>query len=284
MTDARTALPARPTGTWDPTQYLRYAHNRFRPFHDLIARIPELPSRQPRVTDLGCGPGNATATLRDRWPDARITGVDNSVEMLKAAAHLAGPFPDGVGHLDFDLADVRDWTPGEPHDLIVSNATLQWIPGHADLFPAWIDGLVPGGTLAFQIPGNFDSPSHALLSEVAGLPRWRDRLGEVARGYVHVLSPAAYLERLRALGCAVDAWETTYVHVLDGEEPVLNWVKGTALRPVLSALPDVHEQDEFLSEYRARLRTAYPPSTAGTLFPFRRIFAVARKERGGGGT
>lgn len=278
-TPTRTPSPSPTTGTWDPDQYLRYAGNRGRPFHDLIARIPDPPDPHARVTDLGCGPGNTTATLLDRWPDARITGIDNSPDMLKAAAEHAGPAARGTGSLDFDLADVSEWTPGEPHDLIVSNATLQWIPGHEALFPAWIEGLTPEGTFAFQVPGNFRSPSHALLHEVAARPHWRDRLHTVAEGYVHILDPARYLERLTALHCTVDAWETTYVHVLHGRDAVLNWVKGTALRPVLSALEDPADQERFLTEYGTLLRGAYPEGPAGTVFPFRRIFAVATRDR-----
>ncbi|GGO88387.1 trans-aconitate 2-methyltransferase [Wenjunlia tyrosinilytica] len=279
MSKAQATGPAKPSGTWDPHQYLRYAHNRSRPFQDLLARIPRLPHHhQPRITDLGCGPGNVTITMFDRWPTARITGIDNSEEMLKAATETAPPPSlESTASLDFDLRDVAEWTPSEPHDLIVSNATLQWLPHHDQLFPRWINGLHPAGTLAFQVPGNFTAPSHSLLHEVAARPRWRHRLADITRGYVHIHTPGRYLEQLTTLGCTVDAWETTYVHVLQGDDPVLDWVKGTALRPVLSALEDPREQDEFLTEYGALLRDAYPRGPAGTLFPFRRVFAIATR-------
>lgn len=264
--------------TWDPHQYLRHASHRTRPFLDLLARVAGLPGGEsPRIADIGCGPGNVTALLADRWPAARITGLDSSREMLAMAAEHAGHTPGG-GTLDFRRADAAEWTPDEPYDLIVSNAALQWVPGHADRFGDWLDHLAPGGALAFQVPGNFTAPSHALLAELCDAPQWRSRLGGHGRRYVHILSPAEYLERLTELGCQeVDVWESTYVQLLHGEDPVLEWTKGTALRPVLTALdgePDAAR--EFVGQYRDLLRKAYPPGPHGTVFPFRRIFAVAR--------
>ncbi|MFE9774946.1 trans-aconitate 2-methyltransferase [Streptomyces sp. NPDC005931] len=271
---------ARPT--WDPAQYLRHAGHRTRPFTDLLARVASLPGDPPRIADLGCGAGNVTALLADRWPTALITGYDNAPEMLdRAHVDHDGPTTGG-GRLTFLRADVRIWTPDRPHDLIVSNATLQWIPGHAERFPDWIAGLAPGGTLAFQVPGNFDAPSHALMRRLTRSPRWRARLDGVLRHSGAVLRPEEYLQRLTGLGCAADVWETTYVHLLQGDDPVLDWVKGTGLRPVLTALADDPEaRDAFLAEYRTALRAAYPPGPHGTPFPFRRVFAVARtRERG----
>lgn len=264
--------------TWDPAQYLRHAGHRARPFTDLLAQVPELPARPPRIADLGCGPGNVTALLAGRWPTARITGLDNSPEMLERAQEHAGPTPGG-GRIVFAHADARTWTPAEPYDLIVSNATLQWVPGHVERFADWITGLAPGGTLAFQVPGNFAAPSHRLMRELAGSPRWRDRLAGTLRHDDAVLTPEAYLARLTGLGCTADVWETTYVHLLTGEDAVLDWVKGTGLRPVLTALDDEPEaRDAFVAEYRDALRAAYPPGAHGTPFPFRRVFAVATKE------
>ncbi|MFF3768009.1 trans-aconitate 2-methyltransferase [Streptomyces sp. NPDC001922] len=268
-----------PEPIWDPDQYLRHSGHRTRPFHDLLHRIPELPSgnRPARIADLGCGPGNVTTLLADRWPDARITGLDNSADMLAQAARYAGPTPGG-GSLDFRSADAARWVPEEPYDLIVSNAALQWVPRHTESFPAWADALTPGGVLAFQVPGNFVSPSHALLGELCDTPQWRDRLGSHGRRFVHVLEPWEYLTRLTDLGFDADAWETTYIQLLQGEDPVLDWVKGTALRPVLTVLADDGPaREEFLGQYRDLLRKAYPPGPHGTVFPFRRIFAVARR-------
>ncbi|WP_030788755.1 trans-aconitate 2-methyltransferase [Streptomyces sp. NRRL S-920] len=267
------------TPTWDPLQYLRHADHRSRPFVDLLARVPDLPAtgdRPHRIADLGCGPGNVTRLLAERWPAAHITGLDNSPQMLARAERLTGPTAGG-GRLDFAPADATDWTPAPgTYDLILSNAALHWVPGHPDSFPAWIAALTPGGTFAFQVPGNFDAPSHTLLRDLAASRRWRDRLGGVLRHGDAVLPPGAYLARLTDLGCAVDAWETTYHHLLTGEDPVLDWVKGTSLRPVLTALADDPDATEaFLAEYGELLRRAYPATEHGTVFPFRRVFAVA---------
>ncbi|MFI8521509.1 trans-aconitate 2-methyltransferase [Streptomyces sp. NPDC085481] len=266
--------------TWDPQQYLRHSGHRTRPFLDLLARIPQLPNhgRPARIADLGCGPGNVTVLLADRWPDAHITGLDLSPEMLERAEKDWAGTTSGGGWLDFRPADAAHWTPEEPYDLIVSNAALQWVPNHPESFATWIDGLRPGGTLAFQVPGNFTAPSHALLGELCESPEWRDRIGDQGRRFVHILDPDEYLQRLTELGCETDVWETTYYQMLVGEDPVLDWVKGTALRPVLTALKDDRgAADAFLAQYRERLREAYPPGPHGTAFPFRRIFALARK-------
>ncbi|WP_405751844.1 trans-aconitate 2-methyltransferase [Streptomyces sp. NBC_01411] len=255
--------------TWDPQQYLRHADHRTRPFHDLLSRIPGTPAT---IADLGCGAGNVTALLADRWPDARITGFDNSPQMLEQAQRHAGP---GLG---FAHADAATWTPAVPYDLLVSNALLQWVPGHADRFADWLDGLATGGTFAFQVPGNFTAPSHTLLAALRESPRWKSRLSGVGDRAGAVLEPAGYLSRLTDLGCTADVWETTYLQLLTGEDPVLDWVKGTALRPVLTALAEDEEAAAaFLTEYRDLLREAYPPGPHGTVFPFRRIFAVARR-------
>ncbi|PRH75966.1 trans-aconitate methyltransferase, partial [Streptomyces solincola] len=260
---------------WDPDQYLRHASHRTRPFLDLLHRIPDLPAtaqgRPARIADIGCGPGNVTALLADRWPDARITGYDLSSEMLEQAdKHHAGPTAGG-GYLDFRPADAAHWVPEEPYDLIVSNAALQWVPGHAESFPAWLDGLTAGGVLAFQVPANYTAPSHALLGELCESPEWHDRLAPHGRRFVHILDAAGYLDRLTALGCATDVWETVYSQLLPGPDPVLDWVKGTALRPVLTALDgDTDAIAAFLGQYRELLRAAYPPTPHGTVFPFRR--------------
>ncbi|MEV3859710.1 trans-aconitate 2-methyltransferase [Streptomyces sp. NPDC050095] len=263
--------------TWDPQQYLRHADHRGRPYVELLARVPALPREGARIADQGCGPGNVTTLLAERWPAAHITGYDNSPEMLDKAEEYAGPTAGG-GRIDFAHADMEHWAPAETYDLIASNATLQWVPGHVDAFPRWLDALAPGGTLAFQVPGNFEAPSHVLMRELAESARWKDRLAGVLRHADAVLAPAAYLERLADLGCEVDAWETTYMHLLQGEDPVLDWVKGTGLRPVLTALAgDPEARDAFVAEYRDLLREAYPATAHGTVLPFRRLFVVAVK-------
>ncbi|MGA4841421.1 trans-aconitate 2-methyltransferase [Streptomyces sp. G45] len=270
------AAPASPT--WDPGQYLRHAGHRNRALADLLAHVtaPDPAGRPLRVADLGCGPGNSTTAIAERWPAAHITGYDSSPEMLDRAAAHAGPTPGG-GHVDFAPADLTAWTPPETYDLILSNATFQWVPGHADSFADWTAALAPGGTFAFQVPANFDAPSHALMRELASSSRWRERLGGTLRHRDAVLEPAAYLDLLNGLGLAADVWETTYLQVLHGPDPVLDWVKGTGLRPVLTALADDPAATEaFLGEYGALLREAYPARPYGTVFPFRRLFAVAR--------
>lgn len=263
--------------TWDPAQYLRHAGHRARPFTDLLARVTGVPGTPPRIADLGCGPGNVTAVLADRWPTAHITGYDNSPEMLEKAAAYAGPTAGG-GRLDFAHADATEWAPAQPYDLIVSNAALQWVPGHLDRFGDWVAALAPSGTFAFQVPDNIDAPLHTLMRELAATARWKSRLGEVLRREDSVHAPGVYLDRLARLGCAADVWQTTYQHVLPGADPVLDWVEGTGLRPVLTALADDPEaRDAFVTEYRDLLREAYPTAEYGTVLPFRRLFAVARK-------
>jgi trans-aconitate 2-methyltransferase len=253
---------------WDPGQYQRFADERSRPFADLTARIG---ARAPgTVVDLGCGPGHLTADLARRWPDAVVHGLDSSAAMIEDARQLAKP-----PQLTFELADLREWRPAAPVDVIVSNAVLQWVPDHLDLLPRWVDFLAPGGWLAFQLPGNFDQPPHVAISEMAASPRWRPLLGD--REFTRQAGDlTGYLDVLAGAGGRVDAWETTYLHVLAGENPVVEWVKGTALRPVLSALDD-EQAAEFLAGYSERMRRAYPPRSFGTVLPFRRVFVVAQR-------
>jgi trans-aconitate 2-methyltransferase len=253
---------------WDPAQYGRYADERGRPFAKLVARIEvEAPDR---VVDLGCGPGSLTRTLADRWPRARITGVDSSPDMIDAAAAYAM-----AGRVEFHHADVRDWRPDGPVDVVVSNALLQWVPGHLDLITDIAGWLAPGGAFAFQVPDNFRDPSHTVIRELRLSEKWRDRLGDGADRTVAVEAPEAYLTTLGAAGLVPDVWQTTYLHLLPGDDAALEWIKGTALRPVLDALAgDDAAKQEFLGECRARLDAAYPRGPHGTLFPFRRTFAV----------
>jgi trans-aconitate 2-methyltransferase len=258
---------------WDPGQYLRFGDERGRPFGDLLARIN---ARAPGlVVDLGCGPGNLTAVLAERWPQAQVLGVDNSPEMISTAKAAASAMASaaGPGRLSFALADIRDWQPDRPVDVFVCNAVLQWVPDHLGLLTRWAGLLAPGGWLAVQLPGNFDQPSHAILLDLVRSGRWRPLLGDVSLNR-QAEDPAAYLDLLARAGCRVDAWETTYLHVLHGDNPVLEWYKGTGLRPVLAALPP-ERSAEFLAEYAGRAHDAYPPAPYGTVLPFRRVFVVA---------
>jgi trans-aconitate 2-methyltransferase len=272
---------------WDATLYLRFGGERARPFFDLLARVG---TEMPRyVVDMGCGPGNLTATLAQRWPSATVCGVDNSPQMIETARQLApaavlrsagSPGSGSVmtSHapgLSFMLDDIRHWEPQSLPDVIVSNAVLQWVPGHRELLVRWAGQLADDGWLAFQVPGNFDQPSHVILREMAASARWRSLLRDVELNRQSA-DPADYAELLAGAGCEVDAWETTYVHILPGEDPVLEWYKGTGLRPVLAVL-DADQAADFLAEYGEKIRVAYPPGPFGTLFPFRRVFTVAHR-------
>jgi len=254
---------------WDPGAYQRFAGERARPFFDLLARVGA--SSPGYVVDLGCGPGNLTAVLAQRWPGADVVGVDNSPEMIGAAEAARRP------RLSFTLGDLRDWRPARPVDVLVSNAALQWVPGHEELVRGWPDLLAPGGWLAIQLPGNFDQPSHAILLELVNSARWRPLLPGIQLNR-QALDPAGYLDLLAPAGCEVDAWETTYLHVLPGDDPVTEWYRGTGLRPVLAAL-DPGQAEEFVADYGERARAAYPRRPYGTVLPFRRVFVVARRTR-----
>ncbi|GAA0980979.1 putative trans-aconitate 2-methyltransferase [Nocardioides aquaticus] len=259
-----------PLHTWDPDRYLTYADERGRPFVELVSRVGH---EQPReVVDLGCGPGNLTALLAQRWPDAHVVGLDSSEAMVERAR---ADQPDGP--VDYEVGDVRAWSPPAPVDVVVSNAALQWVPGHLDLLGHLVAQVRPGGFLAMQVPGNFDQPSHVLREELAAEAAYAMFTAGAARPEAH--DATTYLTALTALGCEVDAWETTYVHVLRGPDPVLTWVSATGARPTLEALPpDLRER--FSAELGRRLAQAYPPVPGPdgepvVLMPFRRVFAVA---------
>ncbi|RBY83474.1 trans-aconitate 2-methyltransferase [Blastococcus sp. TF02A-30] len=257
------------SGAWDPGRYLRFAGERARPFAELTARIGAVDPRT--VVDLGCGEGSLTAALADRWPGARVLGIDSSASMLASAAARARP---GLG---FALGDVRDWAPEEPVDVLVSNAVLHWVPGHDRLLARWAGHLSPGGWLAVQVPGNFRAPTHTLLARLCRSPRWASLVADVAPPEDAVPEPAGYLGVLTEAGLTADVWETTYLHVLPGPDPVLEWVRSTVLRPVLARLDDA-DAATFTGEYAAALRAAYPPRADGrTVLPFRRVFAVGSR-------
>ncbi len=246
---------------WDPTKYLAFADHRSRPFHELVARISATDPR--RVVDLGCGPGNLTETLAARWPNAVLEAFDSSPEMVEAARARG---------LDAHVADAATWSPAPDTDVVVTNAVLQWLPTHPDLLRRWVAELPSGAWLAMQVPGNFQSPSHTLVRAQieAGWSDLTDVLGDQSP----VLDPAGYADLLE--GCEVDAWETTYVQALRGPDAVLEWITGTALRPVRARLDD-EAWEAFRADLAPKLREAYPQRADGaTWFPFRRVFAVAR--------
>ncbi len=257
--------------TWDPSTYLEFSDERSRPFFDLTRRVGA--SSPGRVVDLGCGPGQLTKTLAERWPSATVEGLDSSPEMIERAAEHASE------RLSFRVADVAGWHASVPVDVIVANATLQWVPEHRALLPSLVQQLAPGGWLAFQVPGNFAEPSHALLHELAADSRFAAATAQVERPAAD--GPEVYLADLLELGLRVEAWETTYLHVLTGDDPVFRWISGTGARPVLQALSD-EQRASFVPEYKALLRAAYPPKPFGTVLPFRRVFVVAQLAAEGG--
>jgi trans-aconitate 2-methyltransferase len=252
---------------WDPGQYLKFADERLRPGYELLARVGDLPPGP--LYDLGCGTGAHARAIAARWPDRTLTGIDGSPEMLRQAAAT----PSTIRWVHADLAR---WSAPERAALIFSNATLQWLDDHDRFFPHLQQQLVPGGVLAVQMPRNFAAPSHVLMRETALAGPWADRLVSLLRPDP-VAPPESYYDRLapHAAG-GIDLWETEYIHVLEGEDAVLEWVRGTALRPLLQAL-DAGEQAAFTAAYAAKLRRAYPRRADGkTLFPFRRLFMLAR--------
>jgi trans-aconitate 2-methyltransferase len=252
---------------WDPNQYARFNTERSRPFFDLVGQIgAETPTT---VVDLGCGSGELTATLAERWPAARVTGIDSSPEMISQAGRNAGR------RVSFRLAEAADFE-ATGVDVLVSNALLQWVPGHLELLSRWAAELNPGGWLAFQVPDNFSAPSHRLMRELAESPAWAGKLAGVLRHADAVHPVDDYLLRLSATGLRTTGWQTSYLHLLPGPDPVLEWVRGTGLRPVLAALSETDAAD-FERDYAERLRMAYPTTEFGTVFPFRRTFLVGQK-------
>lgn len=255
-------------GGWDPSQYLRFGEHRLRPALELLQRIahpgPSL------VYDLGCGTGNITRIIAERWPAATVVGADSSPDMLAKAATEPG-------RIVWEAIDVRTWRPPKPVDIIYSNAMLQWVTGHALIFPSLVEQLAPGGVLAVQVPLSWSEPSHRLM---------RQTLAEMGAGHAPLLQQLElkwvadagdYYDLLTPIVRDLDIWETRYYQVLDGADPVLEWIKGTGLRPVLDGLKGA-DLDRFIQTYRDRLREAYPRRPDGrTVYPFPRLFIVARR-------
>jgi trans-aconitate 2-methyltransferase len=251
---------------WDPDVYLAFADDRARPFYDLLARVG---AQQPRrVADLGCGPGNLTLQLARRWPGAVVEGLDSSPEMVAAARERG---------VDATVGDLRAWTPQPDTDVVLSNATVHWVPERDELMVQWAGQLSAGAWIAIQMPGNFESASYAAVRTVARRQAYAKTLRDTPFRIGTVVDPPAhYAELLIDAGCTVDAWETTYLHQLSGDHPVLDWISGTALLPVRERLNDEQYQ-QFCDELRPLLTDAYPPRHDGTtFFPFRRVFVVAQ--------
>jgi trans-aconitate 2-methyltransferase len=251
---------------WNPQQYLKFAGHRLRPALDLLARIPDFPART--IVDLGAGAGNVTKLLSERWLEATVVGVEGSAEMV-AAGRKAAP------NIEWQHADLASWQPPKPYDLVYSNAALQWLPDHVRLFPKVMKSVAPGGFLAVQMPRNFTAPSHLLADETALNGPWRAKLEHLLTP-PPVHEPQFYHGVLAPHADNIDLWETEYLQVLEGENPVKEWTKGTWLTRYLDVL-EGDEKAAFEAAYGERVAKAYPRNAAGqTLFPFRRLFMVVQ--------
>ncbi|MGQ7860888.1 trans-aconitate 2-methyltransferase [Pseudomonas yamanorum] len=252
--------------TWSAKQYSMFEQQRTRPVRDLVAAIPDGDVRS--AVDLGCGPGNSTEVLAERFAQAVVTGMDSSDDMLVDARKR-------LPALNFELADIGAWNPAQTFDVILANASLQWLPDHATLYPHLVSQLTPGGTLAVQTPDNLDEPAHKLAREVAADGPWATKIGAVKHNARHTAS--YYFELLSKHCSTVDVWRTTYHHPLAGSAAVVEWFKGSALRPFLAPLSE-SEKSAFLDEYLARITKAYPALADGTvLLPFPRLFIIATR-------
>ena len=251
---------------WDANLYLRFGQERTQAAVDLVSHV-ELD--WPRcIVDLGCGPGNSTAVLRARWPEAQITGVDQSAEMLAEARR---GWPDGR----WSEADIATWSAAEPCDLVFSNAALQWVHGHALLIPHLLQQVAPGGALAVQVPLHFDSPLHRRMRELALDARWRERMGRALNALVRE-RPEFYYDLLAPRCARLRLWETEYIQPMESPAAILDFIRGTGLRPYLEALADGTERDLYMSLLADAVAHDYPARPDGkALFPFRRLFIIA---------
>lgn len=251
---------------WSAGQYLCFEDERTRPARDLLSAVRAL--SPARVVDLGCGPGNSTELLAERYPDARIEGIDSSADMVEKARKR---LPD----LQFELADIARWEPAERYDVILSNAVLHWLPDHAALLPRLVRYLAPGGSLAVQMPDNLEEPSHRSMREVAVLPEFAGKLAEAGESRSEIGSPDAYYRMLQPCCGRIDIWRTVYHHVLAGPEAIVEWFKGSGLRPYLAKLNQSGQQ-LFLERYLEKVRDSYPAGPDGrVLLAFPRLFLVA---------
>jgi trans-aconitate 2-methyltransferase len=255
--------------TWNAAQYLKFADQRSRPCRDLADRVEiDAPAR---VIDLGCGPGNSTAVLAARWPGAKVAGLDNSSDMIGAARKS---YPSG----DWTVLDIHDWAGrnGATWDVVFSNAALQWVDDHATLYPSLMARVTPGGALAVQVPCNYEAPAHLAMRELASSPRWMDRFPIGGVREWHVSDAAFYYDALSPHAARLDIWETEYLHIMPTASDIVEWYRGTGLRPFLEALSSKEERAQFSGEYLELISAAYPPRPDGrAIFPFRRLFIVA---------
>jgi trans-aconitate 2-methyltransferase len=254
--------------TWNPAQYLKFGDERTQPCRDLVRRLR---LENPRtIVDLGCGPGNSTQVLSARWPQAEITGVDSSEGMIETARKSSAKIAWSVG-------DIATWEPPVPFDLVFSNAALQWVPNHARILPGLFSRVAAGGALAFQVPANLDAPAHEAMRGLAASSRWKTRFPHAVREWF-VDEPAFYYDLLAPTAAQVEVWTTDYFHVMAGPEAIVEWYRGTGLRPYLDPLAP-GEQEQFAAEYLEKIAPAYPRRADGrVLFPFHRLFVMAYRD------
>jgi trans-aconitate 2-methyltransferase len=250
--------------TWSPTTYLRFEDERTRAARDLLAQVPLVSAR--KIVDVGCGPGNSTALLVARYPDAEVVGIDSSSKMLdEARAALPG--------VRFIEADAHTWLPEPDADLVFANAVYQWVPDHLSILPRVLGRLWLGGVLAVQMPDNVGEPSHRLMEQIARDGPWAARLSDAPRETLP--APCEYYDALRPVASRIDVWHTVYNHVLAGPDAIVDWFRGTALRPFIDPLSE-DERGKFLDVYRERIAGAYPAAADGkVLLRFPRLFIVA---------
>jgi trans-aconitate 2-methyltransferase len=253
---------------WNAGQYLRFEDERTRPSRDLLARVT---AARPRlVIDLGCGPGNSTELLAERYPQAEIVGLDSSPDMLRQARER-------LPRCTFTQADLATWMPEEPADLLFANAVFQWVPDHPSVLRRLVEALPQGGVLALQMPDNTTEPALALMREVAGDGPWAANAAVAAAAREDLPTPEFYYDLLKPLCARLDIWHTIYNHVMAGPEGIVEWFKGSALRPFISAL-DAGMRDDFLAAYLAQIARKYPTRFDGrVLLKFPRLFMVATR-------
>jgi len=257
---------------WNPALYRRYEDERTRPAQELLARVPL--TEADRVVDLGCGPGNSTELLVQRFPKAQVLGTDNSEAMLVSARER-------LPKAGFELSDIATWAPQSPEqapDLIYANASLQWVPDHEKLIPRLFDALAPGGVLAIQMPDNRQEPTHRLMRAVAAEVPWKDPIGDADKLRTELLAIGGYYDLLAPHAARVDVWHTVYQHPMQSAAAIVEWVRSTGLKPFVDHLsPEL--QASYLAEYERRVDAAYPPRSDGRrLLAFPRMFIVAQRK------
>lgn len=253
---------------WEPDLYLKFVTERTQPAIDLVSRIEMKNPR--RIVDVGCGSGNSTTVLRTRWPQATITGLDNSMEMIQAAITS---YPAGK----WIFSDAATWEDGKTFNIVFSNAVFQWIPDHRHLLHHWMSQVDKTGVLAFQVPAHYDSQVHQVILEVSRNPKWNKEM-ENARNALTKEKPGFYYDLLRPLSTNLEIWETIYYHSLESPYAILEWFRATGLRPFLGALSQDEDRQNFEAMVVGGYARAYPPQSDGkVLFPFKRLFVIAYK-------